>query len=589
MKKTENMKTIDKHESFFDEDESTVGASAVPLNGFFGDDLMTLVYLNPKPGDYHLSRLRSVLLRVIDESNPTLNRADGALYLARTVLARSSTYATLTDHDVNTGHRWLELAVELGSAKAALELSRLNLASNGLEICTPPDPYAMPVLKMLNGQTSRFANNPGHVACKAWYDGARLALSHVATNFQDCDAETLQDMMLCTLCFMMYTPNSQNFSRSMAARTVQPMQCLDWLTPLWSAMAETASRQTDQSDVSLRKHFERFHAARLAMQHNAEQGTKTAFLKPTLETLAQEKQAYSGEEVVVILSEIPPSSDRDEKAQLQRYEKLRQPMGLTPMPDAATLLNVRKTLAQEFPWATQAIQQVMAELIARSRLGVCSLGMSPLLLVGPPGSGKTRFAQRLGDLLHTPNTVINMAGMSDVKLLKGVTRGWSGNRPSRIVEFIAQTSRANPLFVLDEVDKAGNNFSNGGDPQEALLDLLEPGNARRYQDVYLMSECDLSHCLYVGTSNSVTRLPEPLLSRMRIILFPLPGKEHAMAIMNGVSRDLEKAWKLPASTLTLSPQHMKILAGLAPRQMRQALIDLLGADDDETIRTYTLQ
>src|SRR3546814_16049788 len=88
--------------------------------------------------------------------------------------------------------------------------------------------------------------------------------------------------------------------------------------------------------------------------------------------------------------------------------------------------------------------------------------------------------------------------MSDVKVLKGVTRGWASNRPSRMVEFIEQTKVANPLFVLDEIDKAGQGYGNGGDPQEALLDLLEPGHARRYQDIYLMTECDLSHCLYIA-------------------------------------------------------------------------------------------
>ena len=107
--------------------------------------------------------------------------------------------------------------------------------------------------------------------------------------------------------------------------------------------------------------------------------------------------------------------------------------------------------------------------------------------------------------------------MSDVKVLKGVTRGWASNRTSRIVEFMLQTKTANPFFVLDEVDKTGCYRGHGGDPQEALLDLLEPGNAARYQDVYLMTECDLSHCMYIATSNSLERLPDPLLSRLRCL------------------------------------------------------------------------
>ena len=184
------------------------------------------------------------------------------------------------------------------------------------------------------------------------------------------------------------------------------------------------------------------------------------------------------------------------------------------MPSLDRLHSIQATLIGEFPWAEDAVSAVLSELFARKRHGTAVLGMSPLLLVGLPGGGKTRFCRRVSDLLGTPNTVINMAGMSDVKVLKGVTRGWASNRTSRIVEFMLQTKTANPFFVLDEVDKTGCYRGHGGDPQEALLDLLEPGNAARYQDVYLMTECDLSHCMYIATSNSLERLPDPLLSRL---------------------------------------------------------------------------
>src|SRR5699024_6045998 len=206
------------------------------------------------------------------------------------------------------------------------------------------------------------------------------------------------------------------------------------------------------------------------------------------------------------------------------------------------------------------------------------LGITPVLLAGTPGTGKTRFAQRLSELLDTPNTVINLAGMSDVKLLKGVTRGWSSNRPSRMVEFIMQTGIPNPMFILDEIDKAGAASLNGGDPQEALLDLLEPGNARRYQDIYLMAECDLSHCLYVATCNSLQAIPDALISRLSPVLLPAPGPEHADVIMNGILRDIEATWDLPPSTLTLPALEAKQLRGLSPREMRRAVMTLLGDD-----------
>src|SRR5690606_34531567 len=116
------------------------------------------------------------------------------------------------------------------------------------------------------------------------------------------------------------------------------------------------------------------------------------------------------------------------------------------------------------------------------------------------------------------------------------------NRPSRLVEFIQQTSIANPLFILDEVDKAQvSSYGNDGNPCDALLDLLEPGNARRYSDAYLMTECDLSHCMYVLTCNSLRSLPEPLLSRVRMVFFPAPTEEHTHIITQGICRDMERA------------------------------------------------
>src|SRR5690606_7015015 len=111
------------------------------------------------------------------------------------------------------------------------------------------------------------------------------------------------------------------------------------------------------------------------------------------------------------------------------------------------LFGIRKTLEAEFPWALEAIDTIMVDLTARQRFGATRLGMWPILMVGNPGTGKTRLAQRLSELLGTPNTVINMAGMRDTNTFKGVSRGWSGSRPSRMVEFIQQTKTPNPLFV----------------------------------------------------------------------------------------------------------------------------------------------
>jgi len=256
------------------------------------------------------------------------------------------------------------------------------------------------------------------------------------------------------------------------------------------------------------------------------------------------------------------------------------------MPDSTQLRNIECSLRSEFPWAENVINQIMSDLSARQRHGVLSLGMAASLLVGLPGSGKTRFCQRLSTLLGTPNLVINLAGMKDVLLLKGVTRGWASSRPSRIVELLMQTRVANPLLILDELDKTSPSTGNGGDPQAALLDLLEPANAKRYHDLFLLTECDVSHCLYIATANALNPVSEPLRSRLRLMHFPSPGPEHSAAILQGVLADIECSWRIPAGTLILTVREQAKLKGLAPRQMRHALLDILGAPDNRAFTRH---
>lgn len=283
----------------------------------------------------------------------------------------------------------------------------------------------------------------------------------------------------------------------------------------------------------------------------------------------------SGHELVVIKGEIPASPDRDDKAVLSQYEVLRSPLPFYSLPPVAKLFKLRDELQKEFPWAVEAVRLVFSDLIARRSHGALRLGMSPVLLVGPPGVGKTRFAQRLSELLGTPSLVMNLAGMSENKLLKGFSRGWAGNRPSRIVELIRQEKVVNPLIILDEVDKTFTAGGNGGSVQDALLDLLEPGNATRYQDVYLMTECDLSHCMYIATCNSIQSISEPLRARFRPVLFQAPGLEHAPTLIAGVVSDLESSWGVPKGAITLSHAQKAKLVGLSAREMKAAIVDML--------------
>jgi len=170
-----------------------------------------------------------------------------------------------------------------------------------------------------------------------------------------------------------------------------------------------------------------------------------------------------------------------------------------------------------------------------------------------------------------------MAGMSDNKVLKGTSRGWATGRPSRIVELMLMHECANPIVILDEVDKGQNHgLSSGGVPHDALLDLLEPGNAKRYTDSFLLCEVDLSNVMYVLTSNSLSKLTPPLLSRLKVVFFPAPGPEHTGAIVKGLLYDLESQWGVPTGTIDLTSYEKNQLIGLSPRRIRERILKVLG-------------
>lgn len=550
-----------------------------PLDNFFGDEVLSLLYRSKDPGSRTLRRTKAMLQVVSDSYAAHHLRAEAAVALGRFVQARQHD-DFFSELGSSNSLQWYRLARQLNSVVGALAFANVILAQHGQHVEFNLDVDPLPRLKQdEKALTPMQTIRVGQELPQAWYLGARVAVRHVQRRFTGWRAEDFGCALACIVNYL--TLLSAFRPEDLKLQVAQRRAALDWLKPLWNRLIQAAPEQARDP--------EQYHAALIEQQlavllrlDDLEQG-RAELHAPRPTAMAA---PANGDHIVVIKGEIPKSSDRGETDYLKQYEALRRPVGLTPLPDMETLAAIRKALEGEFPWAGEAISVVMSELIGRRRHGVMRLGFAPVLLVGPPGTGKTRFAQRLSDLFGTPNTVINMAGMCDVKVLKGVTRGWASNRPSRIVEFIQQTKVGNPLFILDEIDKTSCSNSNGGDPQEALLDLLEPGNARRYQDIYLMTECNVSHCLYIATSNSLAALSEPLLSRLRPVYFPPPGPEHAEVIVHGVLADMERAWGLPAGVLEVTPRQLANLQGLAPREMRCALLAMLGRDTEAS--SYTL-
>jgi ATP-dependent Lon protease len=245
---------------------------------------------------------------------------------------------------------------------------------------------------------------------------------------------------------------------------------------------------------------------------------------------------------------------------------------------------VRRKLNAEYPHAVGAI-----DLVLRGLREGQPVRWNPILLTGPVGVGKSRLVRRLGDLLSIGVYRYDGSGASD-NMYAGSPKAWGNTTPSAPARAVNQMRIANPVVLVEEIDKAAGTSSRNGRLFDALLPYLERETAARIRDVSLDAELDLSGILHIATANSIENLPDPLLDRYRIVKVPAPRLVDLPQLATNVMRELAIeageqgfVWPLANDELAVIGRAWEQV-GFSLRNLRRIVVATLDARNENAVR-----
>ena len=277
------------------------------------------------------------------------------------------------------------------------------------------------------------------------------------------------------------------------------------------------------------------------------------------------KDVYDTAAVEKALQELPQSAN---EALRSLYEKMLRvggqrfavkPSGLPEM----------QALFEELPNFGEVLEHI------RRQLALCvdsndDVELQPILLLGGPGIGKTHFARRVSQMLGTGYGFVPMSSLTAGWVLSGASSQWKNAKPGKVFETFLNGDYANPVMVVDELDKASADGQY--DPLGALYELLETQTAARFTDEFAEIPIDASGAVWFATANYAARIPEPLLNRMNVYEIEPPDAAGSARIARSLYREIREShdWgrRFPDAP---SGSVVEKLALLTPREMRRAV------------------
>ncbi|MCX7257265.1 MAG: AAA family ATPase [Polaromonas sp.] len=289
--------------------------------------------------------------------------------------------------------------------------------------------------------------------------------------------------------------------------------------------------------------------------------------------IAKVRSVYQTADVERRLDKLQHGDSRDNDSLRGTYERMlergpeRFQMKPSGIPEMASLY-------EALPNFTDALDDVRRH-VALSHDSADGLEVTPMLLLGSPGIGKTHFARQMAGLIGTGMNLVSMSSLTAGWLLSGSASQWKGAKPGKVFESLVDGRYANPVIVIDEIDKAASDAQY--DPLGSLYSLLEHDTASSFVDEFAEVPIDASQVLWIMTANDERGIPNPILNRMNVFeiapLTPAQARHIALRLYQSIRADHDWGSRFDD---TPAADVLDRLAALVPREMRRALMAAFG-------------